>query len=504
MATLLHAVNAVAEIIFMSKKAGKLIAPKYETQIKLAEIAKLVRSDSDALIMGDPSAFFDCKDERWVLIWSSYPKQDAQDDSGAEPVTASLFVAVSHTIDPLEDWTVYALEARPLLAPGYRFCDAGGKSFSALAPQVIDVGHALTSCAFRATSSHSFTRDSPGHCPTVHPPTCTAVLCAALHLTPTDQLLRRRHLHQHRCLLRLRSHGRRRAATHRNYVNPVCLLKGDHRELDSKLNYFYFSYLAKRCAFTRACIWSSKLAAVVVQAVCAARMIVQLLPCPHTNLPPHSCLLLLPPLPACLFVFVCLHSLPSQAALYDVDDPDAQIFAATYMGAMSWKSSIAYKEQALIRDDYRCVGDKLTHLCDLTQTKPLWLWQCSNSDSLRRTRKFFQLIRIWSGLKLLLVAAALGVHVVQVGKKGPRDYSLAVLFAACRTFNNLIAPARPQAPEDVSAAPLFVMKVRRAAFVVQAGGLGGRAWHCLAGSGNEWLQGEGGRFCPSSEQLRCS
>jgi hypothetical protein len=139
-ATLLHAVNAVAEIIFMSKKAGKLIASKYETQVKLAEIAKLVRSDADALIMGDPSAFYDCKDERWVLIWSSYPKQDAT-DSGAEPVTASLFVAVSHTIDPLEDWTVYALEARPLLAPGYRFCDAGGKSFSALAPQVRKCRH---------------------------------------------------------------------------------------------------------------------------------------------------------------------------------------------------------------------------------------------------------------------------------------------------------------------------------------------------------------------------
>jgi hypothetical protein len=59
----------------------------------------------------------------------------------------------------------------------------------------------------------------------------------------------------------------------------------------------------------------------------------------------------------CLSVPALVPCPPSlQAALYDVDDPDPEIYAATYMGAMSWKSSIAYKEQALIREDFRCVS----------------------------------------------------------------------------------------------------------------------------------------------------
>lgn len=118
----------------MSKKAGKMIARGHETQIKLSEIAKLVRPEVEGnLFMGDPSAFYDCKDERWVLTWTSYPDLE---EKSTTPVTASLFVAVSHTIDPLESWTVYAFAARPMIAPGFRFCDAGGKSFSPLAPQV--------------------------------------------------------------------------------------------------------------------------------------------------------------------------------------------------------------------------------------------------------------------------------------------------------------------------------------------------------------------------------
>lgn len=76
--------------------------------------------------------------------------------------------------------------------------------------------------------------------------------------------------------------------------------------------------------------------------------------------------------------------------------------------------------------------------------------------------------------------------------KDPRDTPM-VLFAACRTFNNLIAPARPQAPEDVSAAPLFVMKVRRASFA----GAGWRAgWAGLALPSRQWQRVTAGRGRP--------
>lgn len=51
----------------------------------------------------------------------------------------------------------------------------------------------------------------------------------------------------------------------------------------------------------------------------------------------------------------------SKAALYGVDAPNPRnIYAATYMGAMSWKSSITYKEQSLIREDYRTFNNLIT------------------------------------------------------------------------------------------------------------------------------------------------
>jgi hypothetical protein len=43
----------------------------------------------------------------------------------------------------------------------------------------------------------------------------------------------------------------------------------------------------------------------------------------------------------------------SKKTLYDVIDPADKVYAATYLGAGAWKSSIAYKEQALIKEDYR-------------------------------------------------------------------------------------------------------------------------------------------------------
>jgi hypothetical protein len=42
----------------------------------------------------------------------------------------------------------------------------------------------------------------------------------------------------------------------------------------------------------------------------------------------------------------------SKKVLYDMN-PATKVYAATYLGAGAWKSSIDYKEQALIKEDYR-------------------------------------------------------------------------------------------------------------------------------------------------------
>jgi hypothetical protein len=138
-ATVLHAVNAVAEIFYMSKKSGMAIRTAAfrntgkvsSTKLDLEEIAAVADPESrdDHLIHGDPSAFFDVVAERWVLSWSSYPTETST-------VSASVFVAVSHTVDPLEEWTVYSLEARPYITNGYRFCEHNNHMFSPMAPQV--------------------------------------------------------------------------------------------------------------------------------------------------------------------------------------------------------------------------------------------------------------------------------------------------------------------------------------------------------------------------------
>lgn len=50
----------------------------------------------------------------------------------------------------------------------------------------------------------------------------------------------------------------------------------------------------------------------------------------------------------------------SKAALYSTSRPPHKILAATYIGAMSWKSSISHKEQSLIKEDYRTFNNLIT------------------------------------------------------------------------------------------------------------------------------------------------
>lgn len=50
----------------------------------------------------------------------------------------------------------------------------------------------------------------------------------------------------------------------------------------------------------------------------------------------------------------------SKSALYSTSRPPHKIFAATYIGAMSWKSSISHKEQSLIKEDYRTFNNLIT------------------------------------------------------------------------------------------------------------------------------------------------
>lgn len=133
--TLLHAINAQAEIRYASKKSGNDVTSSKDSgkKVKLQDIAAQIKElqpdINNHLFMADPSAFFDVKEERWVLAFTSH----ATTTGSWTPV---VFITVSHTIDPLGEWTVYALEARPQVCVGYQFAAAGGAGFSPMAPQV--------------------------------------------------------------------------------------------------------------------------------------------------------------------------------------------------------------------------------------------------------------------------------------------------------------------------------------------------------------------------------
>ena len=47
-------------------------------------------------------------------------------------------------------------------------------------------------------------------------------------------------------------------------------------------------------------------------------------------------------------------------ALYGRIDDTPCVLAATYMGPMSWKSSISHQEQSLVKEDYRTFNNLIT------------------------------------------------------------------------------------------------------------------------------------------------
>lgn len=383
-ATVLHAVNAVAEIMYRSKKSGEAITMRPETKLQLAEIAKIARPNDDissdstasSLILGDPSAFYDCKEERWVLVFASYPNTGEQ--------TASLFVAVSHTIHPMEDWTVYALEARPQVAPGYRFASAGGSTFRPYGAQV--GSHACRKEAVELALPYlqfltgTQARDTPRCCPpaqnkalgvpclTLFVPPCPTALPVArapacLPPSPAVLLLRRWPVHQHRRLLH---HRQRRGRQRCHHVNPVRLLQGRpvrHRQP------------------------------------------------PNQGLGSH---------------------LPGRRVMEELHRIQG---AGTHQGGLQVGG---WAEQHAVRLSSRSV---------------LWFAVAAGAA----------VVAAGAGAWSARGCAGVGVgahrrrtasqHCCNCGGAG------VCAAAACRTFNNLITPARPQDPEDVDAAPLFVMKV---------------------------------------------
>lgn len=79
---------------------------------------------------------YDPKEKRYVLMWATALKNP---DHNLPKIAYPLFVAVSHSNNPMGEWIIWALDTVPRIAPGLKFCDGQElDKYAANTPQVGD------------------------------------------------------------------------------------------------------------------------------------------------------------------------------------------------------------------------------------------------------------------------------------------------------------------------------------------------------------------------------
>jgi len=125
---MLHGVRGAFEI-FIAKRNGTQAPLQQPTKIETYDILSLLNIPE--LEEAYPSAFYDPKERRWVLLFTSFGNVGV---SRRPP----LVVAVSQSSNPMDAWTVWALDGSVQVAPGIPFCtDHPNSDFFAEYPQVI-------------------------------------------------------------------------------------------------------------------------------------------------------------------------------------------------------------------------------------------------------------------------------------------------------------------------------------------------------------------------------
>lgn len=112
---MLHAINGQVEI-FAAEKDGKVEPTVTPSKVPLIDMAAMTQ-DEDVASLGIArvAAFYDEHKRRYVLVWTTHAIGDV-----TKP--PPMFVAVSHTQNPLGSWVVWALDLRPDVAQGVTAC----------------------------------------------------------------------------------------------------------------------------------------------------------------------------------------------------------------------------------------------------------------------------------------------------------------------------------------------------------------------------------------------
>jgi len=109
----LHAVNSAAEVFLAYKSDGQRFTSTTQkpSRINLDDLPALIFG-AGKYLTDDPHAWYDPKEQRWVLVLSTYAW-------GPIEQQPPLLVAVSQTSDPMGTWTVWALDAGISMGPGF-------------------------------------------------------------------------------------------------------------------------------------------------------------------------------------------------------------------------------------------------------------------------------------------------------------------------------------------------------------------------------------------------
>lgn len=111
----LHAINGQVEI-FAAEKSGKVEPTVTPSKVPLIDMAAMTQDDDVASLgIARVAAFYDEDKRRYVLVWTTHAIGDV-----TKP--PPIFVAVSHTQNPLGAWVVWALDLRPDVAQGVTAC----------------------------------------------------------------------------------------------------------------------------------------------------------------------------------------------------------------------------------------------------------------------------------------------------------------------------------------------------------------------------------------------
>lgn len=98
-----HGVNSAFEI-FAVTRDGQKLPSAIPTKIYTADIMSKMGYE-DPLFSSDPNAYYDLKEDRYVLAWSSFYLDPSQPGDEYAP----LFVCVSADSNPLSMWNCWAL-----------------------------------------------------------------------------------------------------------------------------------------------------------------------------------------------------------------------------------------------------------------------------------------------------------------------------------------------------------------------------------------------------------